>query len=886
MMARLRYFTSRLLAFFRGGDLDRDFAQELQSHLEMLAEDNMRRGMAPAEARRQAAVRLGAASSLQARHRDTRGFPAVEGLLQDGRFAARLIVKERWVSAAAVAAIALGIGANTLGFTIVNAAFIRPFAFERSDQLHAISWRPTRGRRLPSSALDLEDWRSQARSFTELGASSLSAINISDDHAPPEQTQGSSVTANLFDVLRQRPLLGRTFAEGEDRRGADAVVIIGYDIWRNRFDRDPDVVGRILRINGSPATIVGVMPEAMKFPDDSELWVPYIPTDAQLRRDARMLSVFGRLADGVTKQQASTEVDGIAQRLLAAHPELTKSATGGQVETLKERFLNGAAPRMFVVIMGAVMFVLLIACANVATLLLSRVMYRSREVAVRYALGATRWRIIRQLLIESVVLAVIGGVLGLALASVGVRAFDSAIHATGAPYWLRFTIDYRVVFYVAAVCITTGVLFGLAPALQVSREQPHETLKDGARGAAGNRRSGRLSNVLVVAELALTIVLLCGAGLMLRSFIALYATPPGFEVNGLTRMRMQLPPSNYPTPEARLRFFDELLPKVAAVPGIGQAALTTAVPPLDHEEWRFEIEGRTYEENQPRPWTSTVLVTPGYLDVLGVAMMRGRTITAADGGPGAEHVVISQVMADRFFRGEDPVGRRIRFVERDDEPALVPSWVTIVGVVAPFLQGDDSEAFKSPVVFVPFAAAPPRTASLIVRSAMPPVAVMTAVRGAVQALDPDQPVFAIETIAHVLADERSIYRIFATLFALLALIGLVLSAVGVYGVMAYAVAQRTQEIGVRMAVGAGRREVSWLFLKRGLAQLGIGSAIGLPAALTLGILARFQLVEVEPTDPLTFAAIIVVLGTVALTACLIPVRRASRVDPVNALRTE
>ena len=886
MRDTLRQLIARFRSLFRGGADDHDFAEELSSHLEMATEDNIRRGMAPGEARRQAAIALGMTSSLQQRHRDIRGFRGLDNLLQDIRFAWRLLSRDKWFSAAAAAAIALGIGANTVGFTVINAAFIRPFAFERAEELHHISWRPTRGRRLPSSAVDLEDWRAQSRSFQGIGASTVGAINISDDHAAPEQTQGASVTANLFDVLRQRPLLGRTFAAGEDRRGAVPVVIIGYDIWRIRFDRDPNVVGRILRINGQPATIVGVMPEGMKFPDNSELWVPYIPTDAELRRDARMLSVFGRLADGVAPEQADAEIDAIAGRILAAHPELTKSAIGGQVETLKERFLNGAAPRMFVVIMGAVVFVLLIACANVATLLLSRVMYRSREVAVRFALGATRWRIVRQLLIENVALSSLGGALGLALAWFGVRTFDSAIHATGAPYWLRFTIDYPVLFYVAAICVATGILFGLAPALQVSRENPHETLKDGARGATGNRRSGRLGNSLVVVELALTMVLLCGAGLMLRSFMALYAVQPGFEVNGLASMRMHLPPSNYPTADARLRFFDQLLSRASAIPGVQRAALTTAVPPLEQEEWRFEIDGREYGHDQPRPTTSTVLVTPGYFDVLGVAIARGRALTDADGTPGAERVVISHVMADRFFRGEDPVGRRVRFVPRDDEPALVPSWVTIVGVVEPFLQGRDDEAFKSPVVFLPLGAVPPRAASLIVRSPLPPVTVMTAVRTVVQSLDADQPVFAVETVAQVFADNRSIYGIFATLFVVLAVIGLVLSAVGVYGVMAYAVAQRTQEIGVRVAVGAGRWDVAWLFMRRGLLQLGLASALGLPAALAIGMLARFQLVQIEPTDPVTLIGVVVVLAVVALSSCLLPVTRAARVDPVVALRTE
>jgi len=882
-----KQFMARSVAMFRTSAADQDFAQELESHVEMLTADNIAAGMSPAEARRAARITLGAASSLAVQHRDARGLPVIEDLLQDLKFALRLIARDKWFSAAAVMAIALGIGANTVGFTIVNAAFIRGFSFERAEELHAVSWRPTRGRRLPSSVMDLEDWRSQSRSFKELAASTFGAINISDDHAPAEQTQGSRVTANLFEVLRQRPLFGRTFAPGEDLAGAEPVVIIGYEIWTKRFDRDPNVIGRILRINGSPATIIGVMPERMKFPENagSELWVPFIAAEARQARDARLLSVFGRLADGVTKEQASTEIDGIAQRIITAHPEVVNSVVGGQVETLLERFLNGAAPRMFKVIMGAVIFVLLIACANVATLLLSRALYRSREVAVRYALGATRWRIVRQLLIESVALSSMGGLIGLAFATVGVGAFDAALHASGAPYWMRFTIDYRVLAYVAGVCVATGVLFGLAPALQVSRANPHDTLKEGGRGSAGSRGTGRLSNSMVVAELALTIVLLCGAGLMLRSFVALYAIPPGFDVTGLTRMRMQLPPSTYPTPEARLRFFEQLLPKVSAIPGVRHAAIASSVPPLDDEAWRFEINGRNYAVDEIRPFTATVTITPEYFDLLGVGMLRGRPLTEADGEPGAENIVISQVMANRFFRGEDPIGRQIRFMPRDDEPAP-PNWRTIVGVAAPFLQGSADEAFKSAVVYLPLRQSAPRTTSLIVRSSLPPASVMMAVRGAVQSIDADQPVFAIETVASVFASERSMHGILATLFAVLGAIGLILSAVGVYGVMAYAVTQRTQEIGVRMAVGAQRWQVAWLFLRRGLWQLGVAMLIGLPAALGLAIVAQFRLVDVEPADPVTIISIVTVLGAVALTACLIPVRKAARVDPVIALRSD
>ena len=885
-MTRLRHLLARLRALLSGATLDRDFAQELESHLEMLTEDNIRAGMTPVEARRQAAVRLGGATALAARHRAARSFRPLEELAQDLRFAARLMLKERWFSAAAVLAIALGIGATTVGLSIIDAAFFRGFNFERADQLHAISWRPTRGRRLPSSILDVEDWRT-ASSFESVAAWAMGAVNISDDHAAPEQTQGARVTANLFEVLRQRTLLGRAFAAGEDVRGAEPVVIIGYDIWTNRFGRDPAVVGRTLRINGNPATIIGVMPEGMKFPDESELWVPHIPSDVQMSREVRPLSAVGRLKLGVTKAQAATEIDAIAQRIIQDNPNQKKNVTGGMVETLTERFLNGAAPRMFIVIMGAVSFVLLIACANVANLLLSRVVYRSREVALRYALGATRWRIIRQLLIESMALSGLGALVGLALARFGVRAFDAAIQASGAPYWLRFSVDYRIVFYVAAVCVLTGIIFGLAPALQASRANPQDTLKDGARGAAGNRKAGRIGSVMVVGELALTIVLLCGAGLMLRSFTALYSTPPGFDLSGLTRMRMQLPPAHYPDVAARRRFYDQLLPKIDAIPGIQSAAMTTSVPPLRHESWRVIIDRSEPVAEGQRPFVSTVSVSPRYFDTLGVGVTHGRGFTAGASAAGIDSIVINELMAERFCPGEDPLGRQLRFVPRADEPDALPQpWRTVVGVVPTFQQGVDEDAFHDPIVYLPFLNAPDRTASLMVRSSLPPDRVMAAVRAVVQSLDADQPVFNIETLAHVFANERSIYRIFAWLFGLLAAIGLTLSAVGIYGVIAYSVTQRTQEIGVRVAVGAGRWDVAWLFMRKCLAQIAWAIAIGMPAAVALGTLANVPVAGIEPNDPLAMTAIAIVISLVALAACLVPVRKAAKVDPVIALRSE
>jgi putative ABC transport system permease protein len=886
-MSTLKQFMARLRALVRSGDLDRDFEQEMQAHLEMATEDNIRAGMTPEDARRRAAVRFGGATSLQSQHRDARGFRVLEDLFQDLRFASRLMLKERWFSAAAIAAIALGIGANTVGFTIINGAFLRGFPFPESDRIHAISWRPESGLRSSISHPDLVDLRSQSQSFSGIAAYWFEALNISDDHTAPEQSQGSWVTANFFDVLRQRPILGRTFVADDETRSAERVVVIGYDIWKNRFGLDPAVLGRTLRVNGQPATIVGVIPERVKPLGSlaSELWLPFVPTDAQQSRARRMLSAFGRLNDGIRADAAERETERILWQIKAANPDATKGVAGAKLETLIQRHLGGAARPMLITVMGAVIFVLLIACANVANLLLSRSMYRAREVAVRYALGATRWRIVRQLLIESIALSVSGGLLGLPLAMYAVRAFDAGIAASGAPWWLHFTMDYTVLMYVAAICVGTGILFGIAPALHVSSGNQADTLKDGGRGSFGARRANRFGHVLIVGELALTVVLLCGAGLMVRSFVALYASNPGFTVDGLSRMKMQLPPAKYPTAESRARYFEQLQPRLDAIPGLQGVTITTSPPPGTDAEWRFEIDGRTYAESDARPWINTVSISPDYFDVLGVAINRGRALTGADGLAGADNIVISQSMASRYFANEDPIGRRIRFVPREDETTEQP-WRTIVGVSAPMLQGASDEAFRSPVVYLPLQQMAPRTTSVIVRSALPLGTVMTAVRSAVQSIDVDQPVFTIETIDSILANERIIYRIFSTLFGLLAAIGLVLSAVGVYGVIAYAVTQRTQEIGVRMAVGASSWDVSWLFLRKGLIQLAVSLALGLPAALALGAVAQFRLVDIEPSDPVTMITITVVLTVVALVACVVPARKAARVDPMIALRSE
>ena len=497
-------------------------------------------------------------------------------------------------------------------------------------------------------------------------------------------------------------------------------------------------------MNGQPAAIIGVMPESMKFPSNTEAWVPFIPTAAQEQRNARPLSVFGRLEDGGDRRAAQAELNGIAQQLAAAYPDTNKDLVGVRVETFTERFVAGPARVMFLAMMGAVSLVLLLACANVANLLLSRSAHRAREIAVRMALGATRLRIVRQLLLESVVLGFMGGSIGLLLALAGVPIFDAAVQDPGKPYWIVFTADYAVFGYVAAICVLTALVFGLAPALHVSSTSHHDVLKEGGRGSVGNRRARRFSGSIVVAELALSLVLLAGAGLMIRSFMKLYTLDVGFPTGSLMTMRMQLPESKYGNPEARLAFFERLEPRLGAIPGIEAVAMTTGVPPLDGGERPLEIDGRTPDE-QPR-FVSIVTISPRFFDVVRVPPLRGRTFHDSDGAPGAETVLINERLASQFFPGEDPIGRRLRFTQREpapDQPA--PVWRTIVGITPSIRHGDPQDAYLNAVVYLPYRQESPGAASLLVRSGLPPSSVMDAVRREVQAIDRDQPVFTIQT---------------------------------------------------------------------------------------------------------------------------------------------
>ena len=613
--------------------------------------------------------------------------------------------------------------------------------------------------------------------------------------------------------------------------------------------------------------------------------MPLIP-DAELeKRDNRAIRIVGRLAPGMSQASAQTELSGFARQLQSQYPETNKNVDA-QILTFNQRFNGGPIRIVFLALLGAVGFVLLIACANVANLLLSRSAKRSREVAIRFALGASRARVIRQLLIESTLLAFIGGALGLLLSYAGIRAFDAAVANSGKPYWIVFSMDFTVFGYMAAVCLATGIIFGMAPALQVSKTNANEILKEGGRGAAGGPRARRMRSALVITELALTVVLLIGAGLMVRSFLKLYSLDLGVDADHLLTMRAELPAKKYESPDQRRQAFDAMMSRIAAIPGVGAVAIADSIPMGGGSNFDLEIEGKPTPPGTAAPRAIAISVTPDYFKTVDIPLLRGRPFDANDGAPGAESIVVNERFVARFFPAEDPIGRRVKFVvpqSADSKPQL---WRTIVGVSQTVRQGNPQALEPDAVIYRPYRQNPFSSMTILVRTEGEPTALTSQIRQAVQLADPDQAVFNVRSLNAVLANVRWPFRVFGSMFAIFALVALALSAVGIYAVTSYAVTQRTPEIGVRMALGAQPKQVWWLVVRQGLIQLAIGLTLGLIAGVFLAGVLKSLVVQISFRDPVTFTVTAALLALVMLAACLIPARRATQLDPIAALRVE
>jgi predicted permease len=810
-------------------------------------------------------------------------------LWQDVRFAVRVLIKNRWFTIVAATALALGIGINTAVFTFVNAVLIRGVPFDDPDRIISLGATDNRNRQMGVSRLDFNDWRDASKSFTGLALFLGASINVSDEGRAPEQYQGAYQTANLFQLIGVKPMLGRDFRSEDDQADAAPVALIGAGMWKNRYGSDPSIIGRTIKENSVVVTVIGIMAPDMKFPFNTDMWMPLsvLPPEArETKRGVRNFQALGKLAPGVTLAQARAEFQNIGQRLSQEYADTNKDIRP-QLMTFNDRMAGPQITLIFLSLMGAVAFVLLIACANVANLLLSRAAHRSREIAVRVSLGAGRWRIIRQLLVESVLLSLLSGVLGLTLALAGIRWFDLATTDVGKPYWMTFTLDPIVFVFLLGVCVGTGVLFGLAPAMHISKTDVHEVLKEGGgRSGSGGMRARRWSGALIVVEVVLTLVLLAGAGFMMKSFLVLYTMDLGIDSSRLLTMQLALPLAKYPRREPRTSLFQQLEERLRNVPAVQSAALTTNPPMFGGFVRQLTVDGKTAQPGEKLPDVTMLSISSGYFDTLGVRILRGRTFTDADGTPGHEAAIVNQRFVTMHFPGEDPLGRRIRLTDSTpqiQQPAPVDA--IVVGIVPTLRQRSFQDPDPDPVVYLPYRADPQRFMFLFVRGS-DPARMTTLVREEMRAIEPDLPLFRIQTMDQLLAQQRWPMRVFGSMFATFALIALVLSAVGLYAVTAYSVTQRTAEIGVRMALGAQSGQVMWLVLRRALIQLAIGLPLGVAGAFGVGQLLKSLLVQTSSRDPLTIGIIALLMTVVSLAAGYWPARRATRLDPVSALRYE
>ncbi len=804
-------------------------------------------------------------------------------LWQDLRYGARMLLKKPGFALIAVITLALGIGANTAIFSVVNAVLLRPLPYPEPERLvMAFLTNPAQGQ--SRSSLGMADFlavRERNQSFENVTAFSFGAFTLTGGESP-EQVSGAWVSADFFATLRVAPARGRAYQADDERPDSARVVVISDGFWRQRLAAEPRVIGKTINLNSTPYTIIGVMPESFHFAltPEAELWPVRVIRPPRIR-PPYFNRCIGRLKPGVTERQAQADLSAIAAQVQQQFPDSPYSAM-----TTRPLMTSvvGEVRRALLVILGAVAFVLLIAAANVANLQLARAASREREMAVRRALGANRMRIVRQLLTESLMLAAIGGVVGLLLALWGIDLFRT-FGPANLPRLQEVNLDGRVLGFTMLAALLSGLIFGLAPALQSSRADLNESLKEGARAGTESHGRKRLRGLLVVAEVALTLALLVGAGLLLKSFLRLQEVNPGFQPDHLLTAQISLPPARYAEDQKIIAFHQELINRLKSLPGVKAVGISMSLPPNQLQIRNpFGIEGRPLATGQTRPLAEEMTISPDYFTALGVPLLRGRFFTDADKAGAPPVLIINEAMARRFFPNEDPVGKRLQ----TGDPYPNAPWETIVGVVGN-VKYTGLEAEETPTMYAPYTTPDwvswSRSMYLVVRTTGEPLGLSSALRQQVRALDQDLPVVKLKTMEQVIHESVTGPRFRASLLGLFAAVALLLAAIGIYGVISYAVTERTHEIGIRMALGAHIGDVLRLVIGQGMKLALSGVAIGLVASFALTRLMKTLLFEVSATDPLTFAVIAVLLTGVALLACWIPARRATKVDPMIALRS-
>ncbi|HEV2423563.1 MAG TPA: ABC transporter permease [Terriglobia bacterium] len=854
---------------------------EVRAHLEMLVEENVGRGLSSADARYAALRTLGNLALMREDYRSQKGLPVIETLAQDIRYALRQLRRSPGFAAVAILTLALGVGANTAIFSVVNTVLLRPLPYRDAGRLVMV-WGNDRAHGYDTDQVsppDFRDWQSQNHVF-EAMAGSTDVMYTLTGAGEPAPIIGYEFSAEYFRVLGVTPLLGRTFTPEEDQEGKDHVAVLGYRLWQSRFGGDRSLVGRAITLNGAPYTVVGIMPAA--FPDTvTQLWTPLIiPRGAEQDRNYRFLRVAARLKPGVTLQQAQTGMNTIAARLSNAYPRTNKDE-GINVMSMRQN-LTGDIRAPLLVLLCAVGFVLLIACANVANLVLARAMTRQKEVAVRTALGASRNRLLRQLLTESAILGVAGGALGLLLAywatSALVAMFPPTIANLSIPRIDRIPIDGPVLAFALGASLLTVLIFGLAPALQACGLKAYESLKESGRSLTGSRQGRRFRRLLATLEVALSLILLAAAGLTLKSLLHLLRGNLGLNPDHVLSMRMLLPDSKYPKDTQQLAFGNQALDQITSLPGVQSAGTVTFLPLSGWWGVRnVALESSRIPENQ-RPQAVWSSVTPDYFRTMNIPLLKGRYFADSDHADAARVAIISATLARRIAPNADPVGRRIVV-------AGVKNPVEVVGVVGDVHQlGMTSD--ETSEVYLPFAQLPSQLICFAIRTATDPDTLARAAQRAIWSVDKDQAVSYVMSMTQLASESLAPERVVAILLGIFAALALTLAAIGLYGVISCSASQRTHEIGIRMALGASRSEVLRLVVFDGLRLTALGLALGLAGSLLLAHLMSSLLYGVAPRDPATLAGVAILLAVVALLASYIPARRAMRVDPMAALRYE
>ncbi|HKO16828.1 MAG TPA: ABC transporter permease [Gemmatimonadaceae bacterium] len=814
-------------------------------------------------------------------------------LLQDARYAARKLLRSPGFTVVAIATLTLAIGSTTAVFSIVNGVLLKPLPYRDPAQLAIVSSQARDGSAFPLSGRDFIDYRDQSKSFVGMAALDNSSMNLTGTDAEPLRLNVADVGARFFELLGIRAQLGRTFAADEDRQGAPRVAILSQGLWQGRFGRDPRIIGRQITLDGKSYTVVGVAPATLEYPRKPDVWIPFVFPDWMLdpaNRGAHSFVALARLKPGIPAVTAATEIGAIARRLEQEYPN-TNTKVGGTVQPLQQYVVGDVAPALYA-ILGAVGFVLLIACANIANLLLVRAAARESEIAVRTALGAGRGRLVRQLVTESVLLAGIGAVLGTALAAWAVDAVV-AFGPRGLPRLSEVSIDHTVLAFTALVALGTGLLFGLLPALHAARPDISQMLRENVRGSSrGGGNASRTRSLLVVTEMAMAVVLLVGAGLLIRSFARLVHVDPGFSTEHVVAFSVTIPDSKYPFDRDKRAFATQLTDRLRALPGSADAGVILGLPmqPGGSMRTSFEVAGQPPNQPDRRTITEVHPASPGYFGTMGIRLLKGRLFTEAETRPGMPPVlVVTEEFVRRYFPNESPIGKTITLGISHDTAAVgagsVDSKGEIVGIVHDVKQSGLARDLY-PTVYLPYGLLPFNDLSAVVRSSADPRLVEGAIRTAVHDIDPGLPIFGLTTMEQAVSSSVAQPRFYMILLTSFAVVALLLAAIGIYGVISYAVSLRTRELGIRIALGATRDRVVRQVLGQGLWLTGIGVLVGLGAALWLARLIASLLFGIGTFDPLTFTAVAVTLGAVAILASWLPARRAAEVDPVIAMRAE